>query len=266
LNINDVTITSLETITAFDILTGEFRFVLDELQNAKISQSEDKTDITGKGGRKLNSLKKNKAVTVTGANGMVSGGLLETQTGGAFRREETAKVLAPDYLTVADNAAQTSFAAVGTAGNEIETVYLRGEDGSLSKPLQQAAEAAPGKFAYDPATKTLTFDPGDAEDGQQVVAYYFRTAPANVLENLSDQYSAKLALYIDAFAEDRCNNVYHVQFYIPRADFSGAFDLEMGENQTVHVFEAQSLAGSNACYGTGQSGALWTFTIFGNEE
>jgi hypothetical protein len=174
--------------------------------------------------------------------------------------------LAPDYLTITDAAAQTSFQAVGTAGNEIETVYLRGEDGTLQTPLVQAAEAAPGKFAYDPATKTLTFDANDVEDGQQVVAYYFRTVPANVLENLSDQYSAKLALYIDAFAEDRCNNVYHVQFYIPRADFSGAFDVEMGENQTVHAFEAQSLAGSNACYGTSGGGSLWTFTIFGNEE
>ena len=31
-NVNDVTITSLETITAFDITTGNFKFVLDELQ------------------------------------------------------------------------------------------------------------------------------------------------------------------------------------------------------------------------------------------
>ena len=51
-NVNDVTITSLETITAFDITTGNFKFVLDELQSATIAQSQDKTDITGKQGRK----------------------------------------------------------------------------------------------------------------------------------------------------------------------------------------------------------------------
>ena len=39
-NVNDVTITSLETITAFDITTGNFKFVLDELQSATIAQSQ----------------------------------------------------------------------------------------------------------------------------------------------------------------------------------------------------------------------------------
>ena len=33
MNINDITITSLETINAFDIVTGAFKFTLDELQN-----------------------------------------------------------------------------------------------------------------------------------------------------------------------------------------------------------------------------------------
>ena len=59
MNINDITITSLETINAFDIVTGAYKFTLDELQNATIAQTQEKTDITGKQGRKLNSLKKN---------------------------------------------------------------------------------------------------------------------------------------------------------------------------------------------------------------
>lgn len=58
MNINDITITSLETINAFDIVTGAYKFTLDELQNATIAQTQEKTDITGKQGRKLNSLKK----------------------------------------------------------------------------------------------------------------------------------------------------------------------------------------------------------------
>ena len=51
MNINDITITSLETINAFDIATGAFKFTLDELQNATIAQTQEKTDITGKQGR-----------------------------------------------------------------------------------------------------------------------------------------------------------------------------------------------------------------------
>jgi hypothetical protein len=75
---------------------------------------------------------------------------------------------------------------------------------------------------------------------------------------MSDTYSGKCSLYVDAFAEDKCAGVYRIQFYIPKADFNGEFSFEMGDNQTAHAFEAESLAG--AC---GSAGTLWTYTIFG---
>lgn len=257
MNINDITITSLEVITAFDIVTGNFKFALDELQNATIAQTQEKTDITGKQGRKLNSLKRNKAVTISGTNGLVSGGLLELQTGGEFENKATT-VMWTDYLTVSENGATTSYKAVGTTGNEIESVYVKNADGTLGEALTQDAAVAAGKFTYDPLTKKIAFNEGDITDGTEIVVYYFRKIQADVLENMSDNYSGKCSLYIDAFAEDKCANVFRIQFYIPKADFNGEFSFEMGDNQSVHAFEAESLAG--AC---GMSGALWTYTIFG---
>ncbi len=259
-NVNDLTITSLETITAFDILTGDFLFTLDELQNASINNTQEKSDITGKQGRKLNSLKRNKAVTVSATNGLVSAGLLELQTGSKFTKKDT-PVKWTDYLTVNTNAATTSFKAIGTAGAEIEKVYIKNSDGTLGTVLTQNATAAEGKFAYDPSTKALSFNSGDIADGTEIVVYYNRKINANVLDNMSDSYSAKATLYIDALAEDSCSNVYRVQFYIPKGDVSGEFNLEMGDNQTVHAFEAESLAGGG-CGGSG-SGKLWSMTIFG---
>lgn len=256
--INDITITSLETITAFDIATGAYRFTLDELQNAKIANTQEKTDITGKAGRKLNSLKRNKGVVISGTNGLVSGGLLEVQTGSEFKSVDEAPIQWTDYLTIASDAATTSYKAVGTAGNEIESVYIKNANGTLGEVLTQAEAAAEGKFAYDPATKKITFVADAYEDGTEIVVYYTRNVKADVLENISDSYSEKCKLYIDAFGEDKCNNVYRIQFYIPRADFSGNFDFDLGENQTVHAFEAESLAG--AC---GSAGTLWTYTVFG---
>ncbi|MBR6649002.1 MAG: hypothetical protein IKL29_06470, partial [Bacteroidaceae bacterium] len=256
--INDITITSLETITAFDIATGAYRFTLDELQNAKIANTQEKTDVTGKAGRKLNSLKRNKGVVISGTNGLVSGGLLEVQTGSEFKSVDEAPIQWTDYLTIASDAATTSYKAVGTAGNEIESVYIKNANGTLGEVLTQAEAAAEGKFAYDPATKKITFVADAYEDGTEIVVYYTRNVKADVLENISDSYSEKCKLYIDAFGEDKCNNVYRIQFYIPRADFSGNFDFDLGENQTVHAFEAESLAG--AC---GSAGTLWTYTVFG---
>lgn len=253
--VNDITITSLETITAFDIVTGAYLFTLDELQNATIANTQEKTDITGKQGRKLSSLKRNKGVTISGTNGMVSGGLLEAQTGGKFENGAT-EVLWTDYLTVAGNKATTSFKAVGTTGAEIEALYLKKSDGTLGDKLEQDSTAASGKFAYDPSTKELTFT--GVEDKTEIVVYYKRKITADVLKNESDVYSSKTVLYVDALGEDKCANVYRIQVFVPKADFSGEFSLEMGGDQTVHAFEAEGLAGS-----CGAGGNLWTYTVFG---
>lgn len=261
MNVNDITITSLETIDAFDIVTGSYLFTLDELQSATISQSEEKTDITGKQGRKLSSLKKNKSITVSGNNGLVSGGLLEVQTGSTFENKDT-EVMWTDYLIVSSNNATTTYKAVGTAGNEIESVYVKNADGTLGKTLTQDTSAGSGKFAYNPTSKAITFSSGDVENGAEIVVYYKRKIKADVLNNMSDTYAKKCALYVNAVGEDKCSNVYRIQFYIPKADFNGEFSIEMGENQTVHAFEAESLAGAGCGYHN-QSGQLFTYTVFG---
>ena len=255
MNINDIAITSLDEIAGFDIPTGIHLFTLDELQSASIANSEEKQDITGKQGRKLTSLKKNKAVTISGTNGLVSGGLLEQQTGGSFKDMVT-EVMWTDYLTVSGNAATTTWTAIGDEGAEIVSLNVNNSDGTLGDPLTQGTTAQAGTFAYAPDTKKLTFT--GLTDGTEVIVYYKRKIQANVLENLSDSYSKKCAMYINATGEDKCANVYRIQFYIPKADFSGEFSFEMGDNQTVHSFEAEALAG-----GCGGTNAMWTYTIFG---
>lgn len=261
-NANDITVTNIETITALDIATGAFKWVLDELQNATIANTQETTDITGKQGRLLNTLKKNKAVTISGNNGMISGGLLETQVGNKFENKVT-PIMYPDYLIVGGDKAVTSYKAVGTAGNEIESVYVRNADGTLGAMLTQGAAVDTGVFTYDPNTREIAFKEGEVPDGSEIAVYYFRKIKANVLENMSDHYSEKVALYIDAFAEDKCANVYRVQFYIPKADFNGNFDLQFGDSQSVHAFEARSLSG--ACGSRSSSDVLWTYTIFGED-
>lgn len=254
----DITITSLETITAFDITSGQYLFTLDELQNASIAQAQESTEITGKAGRKLNTLKRNKTVTISGANGLVSGGLMEMQTGSNFENKAT-NVMWTDYITVADGGTFTTYKAIGTSGAEIIGLYIRNADGTLGTKLEQAPSASAGHFAYNPSTRALTLHT-DIAVGTELVAYYERRITADVLSNQSDVYSNKCMLYVDALGEDKCANIYRVQFFIPKSDFNGEFTFEMGDNQTVHNFEAEALAG--AC---GAGGTLWTYTVFGED-
>ena len=263
IKVPDITITNLETIKAFG-LDGVPRFVLDELQNAKIANTQEEQEVTGKAGRKLNRLKKNKAVTISGTNGLISGGMMEAQTGGTFANKASTPVSWTDYLSITSNEAETNYKAVGTAGAEIDAVYVKAADGTLETKLEQAATAAEGKFAYNPGTKKLTFNSGDYDDGTEIVVFYTRNIAGAVLANESDKFSEKLTLYIDGFGEDICGKTYRIQFYIPKADFTGDFDLDLGGDQTVHSFEAESLA-SAGCSSLGNSGALWTYTIFDSD-
>lgn len=259
-NFRDITITSLETITVFDIVTGVFSFALDELQDTTISNTQDTVDITGKQGRRLNTLKRNKAVTISGNNGLLSGGLMALQVGSEFENLDSTPVKWADYLTVNTDSATTTYKAVGTAGNEILEVLVKDKNGVVTERLTQDAAAAEGKFAYAPDTKTITFNADELEDGTEIVVYYYRNVKGSRLENISDKYSQKGEIFIDAFGEDVCNKVYRVQFHIPRGDFSGNFDLTLGDDQTVHAFEINSLAGN-----CGGSGALWDYTVFDSD-
>lgn len=259
LNTSDLTITSIETITAFDINTGDFKFSLDELQTATIAQGQDVVEITGKQGRRLNTLKRNKTVTISGTNGLLSTGLIEMQAGTPFEEGEST-VRITEYLTVESNQATTKYKAVGTAGNELKKVFVHNDNGTLGEAITQDAAAAEGKFAYDPETKEITFNEGEVADGTEIVVFYDRKINASTQTNMSDVYSDKCTLYVDVLCEDICNNVYHAQFYIPKADFDGNFELAMGEDQTVHSFEASALAGT-----CGTAGIYWKLTVFGED-
>lgn len=254
----DLIFKEIDTIDVFDPATGDYLFSLDELTAAAINQTEETKDITGKGGRLLSRTKTNKGVTVTGTNGMVSYGLMALQTGGDFVTGE-ATILWTDYLTVgASNTATTKYVAVGTAGAEIVELYVKDANGNVTAELTQASSASSGKFAYDPSTKALTFHT-DITEGTEVVAIYKRTiATGDVLTNESDKYAGKAMLYINGLAEDRCSKTYRVQFFFPKVDFSGQFNLEFGDNPTVHSFEATAMAGS-----CGSGSKYYTYTVFG---
>lgn len=253
----DLTPTSVETITAFD-MNGDFLFTLDELQSVTIGHSEDTVEITGRQGRLLNTLKRNKAVTLSGNNGMVSMGMLGAQIG-ADVTSGNVTYLHNERLTVNSDTATTTYKAVGTAGAEIVAVRLMNGD-SLGSIMEQAATAAEGKFSYDPATKALTFNTGELADGTDIAVFYNRKINASTLTNPSDKYGYKAEIYLDVIMEDMCSKVYHVQFHFFRMDFNGTFDLEFGENQAVHAFEANSLS-----TGCNSKGELWEATIFEND-
>lgn len=258
IDVSKLTITQIDQITCFNN-ANELEFIMDEIQEGSINNTQEKVDITGKGGRKISSLKKNKGVTVSATNGLLVGGALAAQTGSEVE-QGTYKVRVTDIIVVNTDAGVTAQEAIGTAGAEIGTLYKKNANGSLGDKLTQVADAsalATGEFAYTPADKSLTFFAGDLADGSEVVAFYDVEVESAKISNDSETYSKTLKMYIDVTAQDNCDNMYHGQFIIQRADFNGEFDLSMGGDPTVHSIEAESLAGG--CTG---STNLWDFIVY----
>ncbi len=260
MNIDKFTITSYDQITGFDRTNGSLDMILDELNDFTLSHEEEKTDIAGKGGRTIGSLKKNKKVTGKGTNGMLSGGALAAMLGSDIEDGEF-KIRYTDTIVVASNKGTTAETAVGTVGNEIGTIYVRDENKAYisgGKKLTQASGVPKaGEFSYDPETKEITFFEGDVVDGTEVIAFYDAKVTGKKISNDADKYSKTLQVFIDVTCQDGCDNLFHGQFIVERADFTGTFDIQGGSDPSTLGFEFTSLP--NLC--TGKSD-LWDFILF----
>lgn len=268
-NMNDLIITSLETIDAFD-LNDKYLWTLDELTATTIQNTEDSEDVTGKSGRLLASLKRNKGVTITGTNGVISGGLMATQTGGEFKSGNK-NVRVTDVVTVDTTAGTGNFDATTNkltlANTNVFVVKTVAQDGTETEyTLDDSTETgvAAGKFKRD--ATGITFHANEITNGTVLTILYEKSVSARSVDNIADgeHYAKTAKLYINAFAEDRCGKIYKIQFVIPKGTFSGAFDIEMGGSQVTHGFEIRSLTG--ACSALANKGLLWTYIVFQSEE
>ena len=260
MNIDKFTITSYDQLTGFDRTNGSLDMILDELNDFTLSQEEEKVEIGGKGGRTIGSLKKNKKVTGKGTNGMLSGGALATTLGADIEDGEF-EIRYTDTITVTSDKGSTTETAVGTVGNEIGTIYVRDANNAYisggKKLTQTSSTPSTGEFSYNPGTKEITFFAGDIADGTEVIAFYDAKVTGKRITNDADNYSKTLQVFLDVTCQDGCDNVFHGQFIIDRADFNGTFDIAGGSDPATLGFEFTSLP--NLC--TGKSD-LWKFIIF----
>lgn len=260
MNIDKFTITSYDQIIGFDRTQGSLDMILDELNDFTLAHEEEKVDIAGKGGRTIGSLKKNKKVTGSGTNGMLSGGALAAMLGSDIEDGEF-NIRYTDTIIVTSNKGVTSETAIGTTGNEIGTIYVRDENKAYisggKKLTQTSATPKTGEFSYNPESKEITFFAGDVADGTEVIAFYDAKVTGKKISNDADKYSKTLQVFIDVTCQDGCDNLFHGQFIIDRADFTGTFDLQGGSDPSTQGFEFTSLP--NLC--TGKTD-LWDFIVF----
>lgn len=250
MNVDKFTIISYDKIVCYD--NGILELILDELNDFTLSQEENKSEIIGKNGRTISYLKKNKKVTGKGTNGLLSSGALSVMVGSEFESGEY-DVMYKDTITVTSNKGITSNDAIGAIGNEIGNIYIN----SGKRLTQTSNSPSTGEFSYVPETREIIFYPGDIADGTEVIAFYYIKTIGNKITNSSNKYSKVLQAFIDVTCQDACDNLFHGQFIIQMADFSGTFDFSGGSEPTTLGFEFTSLP--SLC--TRKTG-LWDFIVY----
>lgn len=257
---------SIERVMGFDIRTNECVFVMEDLQNATIANTQDSVEQTGKNGAVLAISDRNKRSTLTAANGMLTDGALAVQIGAAIQK---GTLTIGDHLdtmvTANGTTCVTEFTAQGDVGDEIGTIYKSTTDGSLGQKFTQAAAVSATEFTYNPATKTIALPTGAFAADESVTAFYSISATgAKRITNDVEKYSATVRLVADVLLEDFCDGkTYLGKFTYPRAKCDGNFDLAFGEDTFVHSFSAQAMySGCNI----GGEKVLWELSIVDSDD
>lgn len=187
----------VEDVTALDPATDKLLFIMDEPTQGSLECAMETVWASGKGGRRLYGLDKNKTASFTCSNGYLVLSALQAQVGGDIR-EITAenKVAVPvvEYVSAASGKANLTYTPV--AGS-LKFVYAANSD------LTQGTAYAVGADAI--ADKVLTL-PTDAPKTGTFIAIYDREADNGfVIHNDSETYAKTGKVIYTILCHEACD-------------------------------------------------------------
>lgn len=265
-NSNKYIVQNMERLSFFDLADGTCQFVVDDLQEATMTNEQETVYATGKNGVKIGSADRNKASRITATNGAIVDGVMAMQVGSEVIKGKTVVPKHFFMLTTADGVSvDIKTKPIGTVGNEIPYIYKRNTDGTVGKPYPIAASASAEAFKYDPSAKKVTLPTGVFSAGETVYMFYdIEVEDAKKISNDEDKFSATGMLIADCFAKDICTEKsYYAKIVYPKAKASGNFELSFGNDPSVQNMEFEALSGG--C-GTTSTKRLWDFIVFDEED
>ena len=260
-NSNKYIVQTMERISFFDLENGVCQFVVDDLQEANMTNEQETVYATGKNGVKIGSADRNKASRITATNGAIVDGVMAMQVGSEVVVGET---LVPKHLFMITTEDGSKFSLtippVGEVGNEIPYIYKRNVDGTVG-----ASFAIGTDFQYDPETKEVTLPEGKFAAGEVVYLFYdIKVKDAKKISNDEDKFSKTGMLIADIFAKDICSEKsYYGKIIYPKAKASGNFELAFGNDPSVQNMEFEALSGGCS---TTSSKRLWDFIVFDEDD
>jgi len=242
-------ISSIDAIRGFSIATKELLFELDEIQDATLEGDAETVWSTGRQGRRLSSMKRNKTCSISANNGFVVGGLMAQQFGDQdptidFENPTTSIPHGERLIAgTGGTTTETTYAATGIVGNEIAWIYRTNRDGSPGQSFPQAATASATAFAYNPATREITLPTGVFNAGDMITVFYEHMTRGKRYVNRSDSYAGDCYLICDITVKDVCDGtLQYSKLVMPKVSMSDNFSFAFGNDMVVQSFSAEASA------------------------
>lgn len=202
LNLNELILDRVRSLTAHDLSNGEMLFRLTSLEDPSLNTTAEGEEVVDAIGALITTLYRAKKATFSASNSLISLDLAAAQFGA---KKEVAsgdgKITVPTYeiLTVAEGTTEVSLKKkpVGTvkyiyalANNEIATRY------------SAAASVSETEFVIDENGK-ITVPTGLT--GKIYVEYSFESESANRIVNKTSEFPEACSVKIYAYFRDKCN-------------------------------------------------------------
>jgi hypothetical protein len=260
------TIQRIFTMTAVDLLTDATIFKSEFLKTANLANEEETVySMGGVGNPYINGDSHSKRTTMTTDAATFDMKQLALITGTSPVVGATT-IRIDETLVINTNASATSKTAISPSGgtaDEILSLHVLDASGNIVDTLTQTAVAASGSFAYDSATKALTFFASEFEDGTKILVSYDATTDANAttVSNNTDEFGGTYKFVFDSLVQDTCSNVYEAQLVIYKGKVNGtwSFDLAADGEPAVLSMEITAL---KSC----ESTKLWDLIVYDMDE
>ena len=242
--INGLVIDRVLQATGFSKSTNEPLYRLTQVQNPSLTSSADQVDALDNTGVKIMSFDRNAAATFSAENAVKDMALLAQQLGSEqVKSSADKKVVVPAFevLDVVDG--KTSYKLANTP-KATPSVYVLNGDGSLGVKIENASEAAEGKFAYADGNVTIVIGDAIKAGAQLVVMYDYEAAAgkATSIANNANVFAKAHRLVVEVLAYDPCDTDTMIYMYLifPNCKMSRNFDLTL-DTESAHSFEVECM-------------------------
>ena len=197
-------------VAIFNLETNDLEAYLEDCLTTNLEMTAEKVYSMGRGGAYITGFSHSRRVPVTITHGYPTSEILAIQSGQDIVIGTNTNVIKVETLTInGSNEASTTFAALGTVGSEIGSLWVLDSSGGFLKKLEQAATASATEFTYTVGTKKIVTS-GLSVGTKIMVAYrYTADATAQTIKFDSDVFAGNKKVVMTGIAVDNCSDKHY---------------------------------------------------------